>query len=240
MTVRSNQRPVISDKVKTSPVFDEQKTAVLVVDLQSDFTTAENGTLAVPDTDQKFIKKVSDGTLLLKNQGFTIFGTQDWHPANHISFAMSHPGKRPFETLQIRGRKQALWPSHCVQETDGAKILLDNTIFQAIIQKGQNTEFDSYSGFKDDGGARTELDVILKNAGVRKLIIYGIATDYCVKATAMDAVKNGYKVVVIEGLSKGVAPDTTTKTLEEMKAKGILILKNIDMAKIKAVQSCVI
>jgi nicotinamidase/pyrazinamidase len=190
MTVRSNQRSFISEKVKTSPFFDKQKIAVLVVDLQSDFTTAENGTLAVPDTDQKFIKKVFDETLKLKNQGFTIFGTQDWHPANHISFAMRHPGKRPFETIQIGSRTQVLWPSHCVQGTEGAKVLLDNTIFQAIIKKGQNPEFDSYSGFKDDGGARTKLDVILKKAGVRKLIIYGIATDYCVKATAMDAVEN--------------------------------------------------
>jgi nicotinamidase/pyrazinamidase len=78
------------------------------------------------------------------------------------------------------------------------------------------------------------MDNILKAAGVKKLIIYGIATDYCVKATAIDAATNGYKVVVIDDLSKGVAPDTTAKALEEMKAKGILILKNIDMAKIKA------
>jgi nicotinamidase/pyrazinamidase len=78
------------------------------------------------------------------------------------------------------------------------------------------------------------MDNILKAPGVKKLIIYGIATDYCVKATAIDAATNGYKVVVIEGLSKGVAPDTTAKALEEMKAKGILILKDIDMAKIKA------
>lgn len=235
MVARNNPTSTVSsNKVNTSPVVDEQKTAVLVVDVQGDFTTAKNGGLAVPDTGQKFIKKVSDGTLLMKNQGLTIFGTQDWHPFNHISFATSHPGKKPFETIQIGDRTQVLWPSHCVQGTEGAKLLLDNTLFQAVIKKGQNPEFDSYSGFKDDGGARTELDVILKNAGVRKLIIYGIATDYCVKATALDAIENGYKVVVVEGLSRGVAPDTTTKALDEMKAKGILILKKIDMARIKA------
>jgi len=127
-----------------------------------------------------------------------------------------------------------LWPPHCVQGTEGAKVLLDNTLFQAIVKKGQNPKFDSYSGFQDDGGAKTEMDNILKAAGIKKLVIYGIATDYCVKATAIDAVTNGYKVVVIEGLSKGVAPDTTAKSLDEMKAKGILIMKEIDVEKIKA------
>jgi nicotinamidase/pyrazinamidase len=217
-----------------SLTFAQEKIAVIVVDVQGDFTTAKKGTLAVPDTDEKFLKKVSDTTVKLKKQGIVIYGTQDWHPADHISFATNHPGKKPFEAVQIDGRTQVLWPPHCVQNTEGAKVLVNNNLFQAIVKKGQNSKFDSYSGFQDDGGAKTEIDNILKAAGVKKLIIYGIATDYCVKATAIDAATNGYKVVVIEGLSKSVAPDTTAKALEEMKAKGILILKDIDMAKIKA------
>jgi nicotinamidase/pyrazinamidase len=217
-----------------SLTFAQEKIAVIVVDVQSDFTTAKKGTLAVPDTDEKFLKKVSDATVKLKKQGIVIYGTQDWHPADHISFATNHPGKKPFEAVQIDGRTQVLWPPHCVQNSEGAKILVNNSLFQAIVKKGQNAKFDSYSGFQDDGGAKTEMDNILKAAGVKKLIIYGIATDYCVKATAMDAQANGYKVVVIDDLSKDVAPDTTAKALEEMKAKGILILKDIDMAKIKA------
>jgi nicotinamidase/pyrazinamidase len=217
-----------------SLTFAQEKIAVIVVDVQGDFTTAKKGALAVPDTDEKFLKKVSDATVKLKKQGIVIYGTQDWHPADHISFATNHPGKKPFEAVQIDGRNQVLWPPHCVQGTEGAKVLVNNNLFQAIVKKGQNSKFDSYSGFQDDGGAKTEMDNILKAAGVKKLIIYGIATDYCVKATAIDAATNGYKVVVIDDLSKGVAPDTTAKALEEMKAKGILILKNIDMAKIKA------
>jgi nicotinamidase/pyrazinamidase len=217
-----------------SLTFAQEKIAVIVVDVQGDFTTAKKGTLAVPDTDEKFLKKVSDATVKLKKQGIVIYGTQDWHPADHISFATNHPGKKPFEAVQIDGRTQVLWPPHCVQGTEGAKVLVNNNLFQAIVKKGQNSKFDSYSGFQDDGGAKTEMDNILKAAGVKKLIIYGIATDYCVKATAIDAATNGYKVVVIDDLSKGVAPDTTAKALEEMKAKGILILKNIDIAKIKA------
>ena len=217
-----------------SLTFAQEKIAVIVVDVQGDFTTAKKGTLAVPDTDEKFLKKVSDATVKLKKQGIVIYGTQDWHPADHISFSTNHPGKKPFEAVQIDGRTQVLWPPHCVQNTEGAKVLVNNNLFQAIVKKGQNSKFDSYSGFQDDGGAKTEMDNILKAAGVKKLIIYGIATDYCVKATAIDAATNGYKVVVIDDLSKGVAPDTTAKALEEMKAKGILILKDIDMAKIKA------
>jgi len=217
-----------------SLTFAQEKIAVIVVDVQGDFTAAKKGTLAVPDTDEKFLKKVSDATVKLKKQGIVIYGTQDWHPADHISFATNHPGKKPFEAVQIDGRTQVLWPPHCVQNTEGAKVLVNNNLFQAIVKKGQNSKFDSYSGFQDDGGAKTEMDNILKAAGVKKLIIYGIATDYCVKATAIDAATNGYKVAVIEGLSKGVAPDTTAKALEEMKAKKILIIKDIDMAKIKA------
>jgi len=216
-----------------SLVFAQEKIATIVVDVQNDFTTAKKGALAVPDTDVKFLKKVSDATIKLKKQGMVIYGTQDWHPASHISFAINHPDKKPFEAIQIDGRTQVLWPPHCVQGTDGAKILIDNNVFQAIVKKGQNPKFDSYSGFQDDGGAKTEMDNILKAAGIRKLVIYGIATDYCVKATAIDAASNGYKVIVIEGLSKGVAPDTTAKALDEMKAKGILILKEVDMTKIK-------
>jgi nicotinamidase/pyrazinamidase len=216
-------------------VFAQEKIAAIVVDMQGDFTTARKGALAVSDTDEQYVKKVSDNTIRLKEQGVAIYGTQDWHPASHISFAANHPGKKPFEAVQIDGRTQVLWPSHCVQGTDGAKVLLDNNLFQAIVKKGQNPKFDSYSGFQDDGGAKTEMDNILKAAGIQKLIIYGLATDYCVKATAIDAAANGYKVIVIENLSKGVAPDTTAKALNEMKAKGILILREIDMEQIKAV-----
>jgi nicotinamidase/pyrazinamidase len=215
-----------------STVFAGEKTGVIVVDMQGDFTTWKNGTLAVNGADEAYVKKVADATALFKKEGFAIYGTQDWHPANHISFAMNHAGKKPFEVIQVDGRTQVLWPAHCVQGTDGAKILLDNNIFQAIVKKGQNPKFDSYSGFQDDGGARTEMDTILKAAGIKKLVVYGLATDYCVMATAADAAANGYKVVVIEGLSKGVAPDTTAKALDNMKSKGILILKEIDMEKI--------
>jgi len=122
-----------------------------------------------------------------------------------------------------------LWPPHCVQGTENARVLTDNNLFLAIVKKGKDKQFDSYSGFQDDGGAKTEMNQILQKNGIKELIVYGLATDYCVKATAIDAAAAGYKVTVIEGLSKGVAPDTTAKALEDMKAKGIIVKTDLDM-----------
>ena len=215
--------------INTPMVFGDQKVGVIVVDLQGDFTTYKNGSLAVAGTDEAFVTKVQKITQELSAKGYPIFATQDWHPADHISFFSNHSGKKPFEAIQIEGRTQVLWPPHCVQDTENAKVLLDNNLFVAIVKKGKDKKFDSYSGFQDDGGAKTEMHQILLKNGIKELIVYGIATDYCVKATAIDAADAGYKVTVIEGLSKGVAPDTTAKALEEMKAKGIIIKPDLEM-----------
>jgi len=210
-------------------VMGQQKTGVIVVDMQGDFTTYKNGSLAVDGTDKAFVDKVQKSTEALSAKGYLIFGTQDWHPADHISFYSNHSGKKPFEAIQIEDRTQVLWPPHCVQGTENARVLIDNNLFLAIVKKGQDMQYDSYSGFQDDGGAKTEMNLILQKNGIKELIIYGIATDYCVKATAIDAAAAGYKVTVIEGLSKGVAPDTTAKALEEMKTKGIILKAELDM-----------
>jgi nicotinamidase/pyrazinamidase len=166
---------------------------------------------------------------MLSEKGYPIFGTQDWHPANHVSFFSNHEGKKAFEAIQIEDRTQVLWPPHCVQGTENARVLIDNNLFLAIVKKGQDSRYDSYSGFQDDGGAKTEMNRILHKNGIKEVIVYGIATDYCVKATAIDAVNAGYQVTVIEGLSKGVAPETTAKALEEMKTKGIAIKEELDL-----------
>ncbi|MBT8365634.1 MAG: bifunctional nicotinamidase/pyrazinamidase [Deltaproteobacteria bacterium] len=204
-----------------------EKIGVIVVDMQGDFTTYKKGSLAVAGSDQAFVEKVEKTTLMLKEKGYPIFATQDWHPAEHVSFYINHAGKKPFEVIQLEGRTQVLWPPHCVQNTPNAEILLDNNLFLAIVQKGKDRRYDSYSGFQDDGGLKTEMDQTLQKNGIQELIVYGIATDYCVKATAIDAVDAGYKVTVVEGLSKGVAPDTTARALEEMKAKGIILVKEL-------------
>jgi nicotinamidase/pyrazinamidase len=204
-----------------------RKIGVIVVDVQGDFTAAKDGSLAVEGTDQTFIDRVEKATSGLMRKGYLIFATQDWHPSDHLSFHTNHSGRKAFDVIQISGRTQVLWPPHCVQNTENAKILLSEKLFQTIVKKGADRRFDSYSGFKDDGGAKTELDQLLRSEEIKELIIYGIATDYCVKATAMDAAAAGYKVTVIEGLCRGVAPDTTARALQEMKDRGIEVEKEL-------------
>jgi nicotinamidase/pyrazinamidase len=214
-------------------IKDWAKTGVIVVDVQGDFTKFKNGSLAVEGTDEPYIKKVGESTKKLKEAGLPIYATQDWHPANHVSFFTHHEGKKAFDMIKLQGKDQVLWPPHCVQNTPGAEILVDKKLFKAIVKKGMDAQYDSYSGFQDDGGKKTEMDKILKRDKIDELIVYGIATDYCVRATVLDAVAAGYKAVMINNLSRGVAPDTSQKAIEEMKAKGIVVFDDLDLEKIK-------
>jgi len=210
------------------------KIGVNVVDIQGDFTKLKNGSLAVDGTDKAYIKAVEENTKKLKEAGFPIYATQDWHPKNHASFFTNHKGKKAFDVIKLHGKDQVLWPPHCVQNTPGAEILLDKKLFKAVVRKGMDPQYDSYSGFQDDGGKKTEMDKFLKKNNIKKIILYGIATDYCVRATSLDAVAAGYKVIVIKNLCRGVAPDTTQKAIEEMKSKGVVVLDDLDLEKIKA------
>jgi nicotinamidase/pyrazinamidase len=215
-------------------VREEEKIGVIVVDVQGDFTKFKNGSLAVEGTDEAYVKAVDENTKKLKAAGFPIYATQDWHPANHASFFANHKGKKAFDVIKLHGKDQVLWPPHCVQKTPGAEVLLDNKLFKAVVKKGMDPQYDSYSGFQDDSGKKTEMDGILKKDGIKKVVVYGIATDYCVRATAMDAAAAGYKVIMIKNLSRGVAPETSQKAIDEMKAKGVVILDDLDLQKIKA------
>jgi len=203
------------------------QTGVIVVDVQGDFTLLKKGSLAVQDTDQSYIDDIIAATKQLKNKGYKIFATQDFHPPNHISFYTSHINKAPYDTIETEARIQILWPPHCVQGSENADILIDTGLFTSIIQKGMDPKYDSYSGFFDDGGMNTGLGDLLKSYQMNSLIIYGLATDYCVKATAMDAIKSGFKVILVEALCRGVAEDTTQSALKEMKAVGIKIIPSI-------------
>ena len=209
------------------------KIGVIVVDVQGDFTEWKEGSLAVSGTDEAYVRQVEEATRKLRDAGFLIFATQDWHPPNHVSFYTNHPGKKPFEVIDVDGRKQVLWPPHCAQGTEGARILVDNNLFRAVVQKGRDPRYDSYSGFQDDGGQKTEMDTILRLNGIETVVVYGIATDYCVKATALDAAKAGYKVIVVKELCRGVAPDTIEKALEEMRSAGVMIVERLDIERIK-------
>jgi len=207
---------------------------VNVVDIQGDFTKLKNGSLAVDGTDEAYVKAVEENIRKLKEAGYPIYATQDWHPKNHASFFTNHKGKKAFDIIKLHGNDQVLWPPHCVQNTPGAQILLDKKLFKAVVRKGMDPQYDSYSGFQDDGGKKTEMDKLLKKDSIKKIILFGIATDYCVRATSLDAVAAGYQVIVIKNLCRGVAPDTSQKAIEEMKSKGVVILDDLDLEKIKA------
>ena len=206
-----------------------ENTGVIVVDVQADFTELKSGSLAVPGTDAQYVSDVETATRRYLDRGHLVYFTQDWNPADHVSFFTNNSGAEPMQVIEIDGRPQVMWPPHCVQDTPGAEILITAEGSTKTVRKGMDAKYDSYSGFADDGGLKTEMDSLLRKDGIKNLIIFGLATDYCVKATAIDAVDAGYKVTVIEGLSKGVAPETTARALEDMKAKGIIIKAELAM-----------
>lgn len=202
---------------------EENKQAVIVVDFQADFTELRNGALAVPGTGRDYVDDVISRTAEFKKMGLPIIATRDHHPADHISFHTSHPGTSPLDRIHVEGREQVLWPPHCVQESEGAEILLPPELITKVVSKGETPESESYSGFRDDSGRDSGLKNILEELGVKDLIIYGLATDYCVQATVMHAREEGHAVTFIESLSRGVSPEGTAAAIEEMKAAGVKI-----------------
>ncbi len=201
---------------------------VIVVDIQGDFTQLMDGPLSVPGTSLDYLHKISKAIDQVKGLGIPLFASQDWHPADHISFYTSHPGKKAFDKISLQGKEQILWPPHCVQGTSGADLLIDPNSFKAVIRKGWDPWHDSYSCFQDDAGQETELNGILKSEGIKKLVIFGIATDYCVRWTALDGLDRGYKMVVIKSLCRGVDPITIAQALEEVRKKGAIIIDDLE------------
>ena len=207
-------------------LISAENTGVIVVDVQADFTELKSGSLAVPGTDAQYVGAIQRSTQQFLQQGLRIYFTQDWHPPDHVSFYTNNPGTDPLQVKEIGGRPQVMWPPHCVQDSPGARILITADGPTQSVRKGMDPKFDSYSGFADDGGHRTDLDDLLQNDGIKKVMVYGLATDYCVKATALDAIAAGYEVDLIVGLCRGVSPETTAGALEEMKEKGVAIIKD--------------
>ena len=173
---------------------------LLVVDVQNDFMPG--GALAVPRGDE---------IVALVNRIAADFSvvvlTQDWHPAGHTSFASSHPGRKPFETMRLAYGEQVLWPDHCVQGTPGAAFHagLDIPHAQLVIRKGHHRKVDSYSAFLEaDRKTKTGLDGYLRSRGVKRVFCAGLATDFCVAWTAMDARRFGLQAVVIEDACRAI------------------------------------
>ncbi len=174
--------------------------AIILVDLQYDFMPG--GALAVPEGDAV----VPIANRLIK-QFETVIATQDWHPPEHVSFASNHADRRPGEIITVDGRDQILWPVHCVQGSPGANLHreLDTARITKIIQKGTNPRIDSYSGFFDNARAQsTDLNDELKSRGIRRIIVLGLATDYCVKFTVLDALSLGYEATLVLDGCRGV------------------------------------
>jgi nicotinamidase/pyrazinamidase len=209
----------------SEPEVSTEKTGVIVVDLQGDFTELKSGALAVAGTDGQYVAEVQKATHRFVEQGLPVYFTQDWHPADHVSFYTNNAGTEPLAVIEINGRPQVMWPPHCVQGTPGAEILITVKEPANTVCKGMDPQFDSYSGFADDGGHKTKLANLLQNDGIEKLIIYGLATDYCVKATVLDALESGFQVELVLNLCRGVSPDTSEEAVREMQAKGAMIIR---------------
>lgn len=194
--------------------------ALIIVDVQYDFLPG--GALSVPNGDE-IIKEINR----IQPEYDLVVATQDWHPAGHKSFASAHPGKHPFEEIDLNGRKQTLWPDHCIQGNEGAKLnhKLDTVRVEAIFRKGMNPEIDSYSGFFDNGKRKnTGLAGYLNDRGVSSVHICGLAADYCVFFTAMDALSEGFEAAIVEDAVRAISEeDYETKKTAFLQAGGKLI-----------------
>lgn len=192
--------------------------ALILVDIQNDFLPG--GALAVPEGDR---------VIAVANRLMPAFplvvATQDWHPPDHGSFAANHPGRAPGEFVTLGGLQQILWPTHCVQGTRGAEFaagLAQEPVAQIFV-KGVDPEVDSYSGFFDNGRRRsTGLGEFLQAQGVREAVVLGLATDYCVKFTALDALSLGFRTTLVEDGSRGVELQAgdVARALAEVRAAG--------------------
>jgi len=202
-------------------------TCLVLVDIQNDFLPG--GALAVPDGDAVIpVANKLQGAFPL------VIATQDWHPANHGSFAASHPGKKVFEQIDLNGLPQTLWPVHCVQGTRGAELAmgLNRDRITSIFQKGTDAGIDSYSGLFDNGHRKsTGLGEWLEAQRVTEVFVCGLATDYCVKFTALDAARLGFKTHLIEDASRGVnlRPDDVKNAIEEMKRAGVVVQRSYEL-----------
>jgi nicotinamidase/pyrazinamidase len=201
-----------------------EKEALILIDIQNDFLPG--GTLAVPHGDE--VIRIANA-LMFSDRFDLIVATQDWHPKDHGSFAVNHPGKNPFEVVDLFGLPQVLWPAHCIQGSKGAEFAesLRQDLIQKVFTKGSDKTVDSYSGFFDNGYRNsTGMGDWLKAQDITNVTCVGLATDYCVKFTALDAKKLGFNVTVVKAGCRGVNinPDDSEKAFAEMASAGIVLV----------------
>jgi len=209
--------------------IDFRTAALVAVDVQNDF--CPGGALPVPDGDA-----VAPAINRLSARFPICVATQDWHPAGHSSFASTHPGRQPYEAASSGGRDMTLWPDHCVQGTPGAAFhpRFDERPYRLIVRKGFRRNLDSYSAFfENDGSTPTGLDGYLKGIGVDQVVLAGLALDYCVYYSALDALALGYHVVVVRDATRAVdAPaGSGERALAGMMAKGAEVMDSIEVLR---------
>jgi nicotinamidase/pyrazinamidase len=201
--------------------------ALLIVDVQNDF--CPGGALAVPGGDE-----VIEPINTLMNSFDCVVQTQDWHPQDHLSFASNHSDKEPFSTTEMEYGEQVLWPDHCVQGTKGAKFHTDlrTKPSQLIVRKGFRKHIDSYSAFfENDQKTVTGLHGYFQERSVEELVVTGLATDFCVKWTVLDALKLGYKVTLAEDAVRGIDMDgSVNEAMKEMKEAGVTVKNSNDIS----------
>lgn len=203
------------------------KSVLIVVDVQNCFVPG--GSLAVKEGDVivPLINRIAKG---FQN----VVLTQDWHTADHVSFASQHSGKKPFDAVKLAYGNQVLWPDHCVQGTEGASLVKDLSIphAQLVIRKGFHKDVDSYSAFTEaDGKTSTGLGGYLKQRSMKRVFVVGLATDFCVAWTAMDARKQGFETYVVEDACRGIdAQGSLARAWSSMKAAGVKRIQSGDLA----------
>lgn len=199
---------------------------LLVTDLQNDF--CPGGALVVPEGDE-IVPLVNR----LAQRFEHVILTQDWHPRRHISFASSHPGTRPFDTIEVAYGTQTLWPDHCVQGTPGADLhpSLNVPHAELILRKGFRREIDSYSAFlEDDHKTATGLAGYLRERGLKRLFLCGLAYDFCVRYSAIDGAAAGFECIVIEDATRAVnLPQSIEMTNEDFKTRGIVRMESVQL-----------
>jgi len=198
---------------------------LVLADIQNDFLPG--GALAVPDGD-KIIPVVNE----LQNYFELVVATQDWHPANHKSFASNQKDKKPFEFIELRGLKQVLWPDHCVQGSYGAEFSdqLNMNKAEAIFRKGTDPEIDSYSGFFDNGHLKsTCLEDYLRGKQVDQVYVVGLCGDICVFYTAMDSLREGFETYIIEDATCPLRQEDFEATNKQFIQKGGKLISSVEI-----------
>jgi len=204
------------------------KRALVLVDLQNDF--CPGGALEVKRGDE-----VIEVANRLSRHFEMVVATQDWHPRDHGSFAANHPGKEPYQVIELGGLDQVLWPVHCVQGSPGAELHpdLDRSPIRKVFPKGTDPAIDSYSGFHDNGHRRsTGMGEWLREQGVGTVFVKGLATDYCVKFTALDALRFGFSAYLVADGCRGVerSPGDAERAVDEMRAAGVVVISSGDIS----------